>query len=349
MTDTTFASRRVSIGNVRLAGCQAVVPQHVVTMQELEAQAPDAQVRAELVRAAQMSGLDLRHRARPTTTAGDMGGAAAQILLERLGWTPESVDILLLAGVTPDDLIPPTGYQVHAHLGLGKGCLVFDAIMGCAGYTHGLFLAASLLEQGKFRRALLLTGETLSRTAAPDDVKALALLGDAATATALEFTQGASAMHMVLGSDGVNARCIRQPGKGYRPSQEPPYFQMDGVKVFTFSHGVVPKLISATMELAGVTTGDIDYFCLHQANKMILDAIAKQGRLPGEKVINTLARFGNCGSASIPLALCGIRDEMPPRQPLRLLMAGFGLGLAWSSVILEAEAGVFGAVKSVDL
>ena len=349
MSDNTFPSRRLKIENVAFAGCRAVVPGHAVTMDELAAQAPDEKSRGEMLRAAQMSGLDVRYKAKQTTTAGDMCLAAARKLLEDLQWCPDSVDLLVVANVTPDDLIPPTGYQLHSRLGLAKHCVVLDTIIGCSGYTHGLFLAASLLEKGAMKRALLVTGETLSRTIAPEDLKSGALLGDAGTATALEFAEGAPPMYALLGSDGSNAQCIRQPGRGYRESGSPSYFQMDGVKVFTFSHGVVPKLLQAAMRFADTDIEHLDSVCLHQANLMILDAIAKQVRLPKEKVVNTIRLFGNCGSASIPLALCETFSVSGRKGPLRLLLAGFGLGLSWSSVLLQADAECFGPVLHEDM
>ncbi|WP_243439157.1 ketoacyl-ACP synthase III [Fundidesulfovibrio soli] len=349
MSDDTFPSRRVTIQNVAFVGCRAVVPGHAVTMDELVALAPDEKSREELLRAAQMSGLDVRYKAKPATTAGDMCVAAARKLLEDLRWSPDSVDLLVVANVTPDDLIPPTGYQIHSCLGLSKQCVVLDTIIGCSGYTHGLFLAASLLEKGALKRALLVTGDTLSRTIAPADLKSGSLLGDAGTATALEFTEGTAPMYVLLGSDGSNSQCIRQPGRGYRESDSPPYFQMDGVKVFTFSHGIVPKLLQATMRHADTSIEQIDSVCLHQANLMILDAISKQGRLPREKVVNTLRLYGNCGSASIPLALCETFSSSGHEGPLRLLLAGFGLGLSWSSVLMQAAANSFGAVMHEDL
>ena len=348
MQDAFVASKRIQIADVRVAGCQAVLPRQAVSTESILSLAPDDQSRDELLRACQMSGLDMRYHAAPTTTMSDMCFEAATRLLKSLDWEPSSLDALIVATVTPDDLLPPPGYILHARLGLSKGCLVLDTLMGCSGYTHGLFLAASLLERGRFSRVLLVTGETLSRTVAPDDLKALSLLGDAGTATALEYMPGAPPMYMVLGSDGSNAHCISQPGKGYRISEADPYFRMNGVKVFTFSQGVVPKMLRATMELAEVDLENIHWFCLHQANQMILDAVARQAKLPAAKVISTIRRFGNCGSASIPLALCAERERLTAQVPCRVLLAGFGVGLSWSSVLLHLETAYIGDVQFIN-
>lgn len=345
MLDSFSASKRLVIPNVRVAGCQAVVPSQIISNDTLLSMAPDDKSREELLRACTMSGLNTRYHAAAGVTMSDMCLEAAKTLLQNINWQPSSLDALIVVTVTPDELIPPPGYRLHAKLGLSKGCLVLDTLMGCAGYTHGLFLAASLLEQGRFSRVLLVAGETLSRTVAPNDLKSLALLGDAGSATALEYAPGASPLYMVMGADGANADCIRQPGKGYRASDSPPYFQMNGVKVFTFSQGVVPKVLRATLELAGLEQEKIDYFCLHQANQMILDAVAKQANLPAAKVINTISRFGNCGSASIPLALCAERERLSAHASCQVLQVGFGVGLAWSSVLLRLSAEHIGGIR----
>lgn len=329
--DAASASRRVRIPDVRIAGMAAALPGTLETVDMLLAQCPSDEERASLQRAAAMSGTSAHYRALPSTTSGDLCAHAAERLLDTLGWDRHSVDVLLFASVTPDDIIPPSGYALHNRLGLGKQCIVLDALMGCTAFTHGLWLASSLLSGGGPRRALVLTGDTISRATAPDDLKSRMLLGDAGTATALEFTPGAAGLCAILGTDSGGAGSITQPGRGYRPSDAPPFFQMNGVKVFTFAHAVVPKVVDALLTEASLTREEVDMFYLHQANKMINEGITRLANIPAGKAPDIIGRFANCGSASIPLLVCASADGLPEDRDARVVFAGFGVGLSWSA------------------
>lgn len=327
-----------TLTGIRLAGVVACLPARREGAEVLAARfGADA-----VQRIAKATGIAARRVVAPGQCASDLAEAAARSLLDRLGWTADQVDLLVLVSQTPDHPLPATACLLHRRLGLAKRCAAFDLGLGCSGYIYGLWTAAALLSTlAEGARALLLVGDTTSRLIAPDDRAVAPLFGDAAAASALVRDAAAAPMAFDLGSDGAGAPYLTVPGGAFRHPHRcgaapavPETLFMDGTQVFAFTLREVPGTIAAALAGAGWTPAEVDHFVLHQANaQMIRHLTPKIGATP-EQVVLALAEYGNTSSASIPLALTEALAGPLTTRPLRLVLSGFGVGWSWGSVAL---------------
>ncbi len=289
-----------------------------------------------------LAGVDSRRLAGESVCSSDLCAAAAQRVLERLGWAPDSVDALIMVTQTPDYILPSTSCVLHHRLGLGGQCAAFDVGLGCSGYPYGIWLAAMML-QGGMRRVLVLHGETPTRFADRSDRSVSLLFGDAGSATALEAAEPdhTAGWYFALHTDGsaYQAMIIESGGFRDRFSEDARRYcvQMDGARIFNFTIKRVPALIEETLRGAGMAADEVDYFLFHQSNQFIMKHVcAKQG-LPLEKVPIILKEFGNTGGASIPLTFTEGGLKRPADRALRLLLLGYGVGLSWGSALVELD------------
>lgn len=292
-----------------------------------------------------------RRRTSAILCTSDLCHAAAERLLNELGWPRDSVTHLIFVSQSPDYVLPATSCALHSRLGLGKECSAFDVNLGCSGYVYGLWLAASLLQPGQ--RALLLAGDTISRTVSSQDRATLPIFGDAGSATALEKSTEAEGREMAfsLGTDGAGYKHIIIPAGGFRnPSSEltrqttvreggnarsDEHLFMNGAEVFAFTLREVPPLVERTLNLVQWSTDSVDAFVFHQANRFMLEHLAQKMEVPSDKLTIGLENCGNTSSASIPMALT---TQLAPRlrtEKLKLLLAGFGVGWSWAAAAVE--------------
>ena len=331
----------ISIVGAGIRGVASAVPQRAEGLAELAAVFGEAE--AQKLQA--NTGVRTRHVGRPDQCASDLCCAAAQTLLQDLHWDPASLDALLFVSQSFDYFLPATSCCLHGRLGLSKSCAVFDVGMGCSGYVYGLWIAASLMKSG-LKRILLLAGDTIARMVSSQDRSAKPLFGEAGTATALE-TDPEAILHFSLGTDGQGWPHLIVPAGAFRSrpdaetrlsirgqdgnirSAEDLY--MNGAEIFTFTIREVPPLITRILGQSGFKREEVDYFIFHQANKFMLDYLAKRMGLPSQKVPLSLGEFGNVSSASIPLTIqhC-LRSELS-QSPAKIIMAGFGVGLSWGA------------------
>jgi 3-oxoacyl-[acyl-carrier-protein] synthase-3 len=234
-------------------------------------------------------------------------------------------------------------------LGLPNSCAAFDVTLGCSGYVYGLWIAASLLGASGLSRVILLAGDICSRQTSPQDRSTALLFGDAGSATAIEKDGQAAPLVFSLGTDGKGWKNLIVPAgiQGSRVprdatthlrkkaeannwrSQEELF--MDGAEIFAFTLREVPALVDAVLMESGLSREEVDYFVFHQANKFMLTHLAKSMKLPLPKVPFSLQEYGNTSSASIPITVNARLSEPISRSPLKLLLAGFGVGYSWAA------------------
>jgi 3-oxoacyl-[acyl-carrier-protein] synthase-3 len=296
------------------------------------------------------TGVRQRHIAPEAICTSDLCEAAAQQLLTELAWAKDSIDALIFVSQTPDYLLPASSCSLHGRLGLSKRCAAFDLNLGCSGYVYGLWVASQLMASG-LHRVLLLVGDTISRIVSPSDRSAAPLFGDAGTATALERcdtetpwvfelgTNGSGQEHLIVPAGGfryprTDVTAVRTEREGGNIRSDEDLF-MDGAEIFAFSLTEVPRLFAQVLAEAGWTAENTDRFIMHQANQFMLKHLAKRMKLPTEKVVLALEEFGNTSSASIPLAMTHSLAVELREDSLRLLLAGFGVGLSWGAVALS--------------
>lgn len=320
-----------TIDGVAIRGLVACLPERTEDVADLAARFGEETA----LKIAKATGIERRHLAGEDQCTSDLAEAAATRLLDGLGWTAESVDLLVLVTQTHDQILPGSGSLLHRRLGLRKGAAVLDLTHGCSGYVYGLWTAAAMLKTVG-TRALLLVGDTTSRLIDPADRSVAPLFGDAAAATALELDSETGAMIFDLGSDGAGAPYLSVSGGGLRSPDAPAHLFMDGTQVFAFTLREVPNSIRAVLNRAELDIGAVDHLVLHQANAQMIRHLAqKLGAGPDQTVV-ALAPFGNTSSASIPLALVEALAGALSDAPRRLLLSGFGVGWSWGSVTLCA-------------
>ncbi len=318
------------INGIALRGIVSALPTGVEDVSHLAARFGADQAE----RIAVATGIRRRHIAAAGQCMSDLALPAARDLMDGLSWCGDSVDLLICVTQTPDHPLPANACLLQQRLGLGKQCAAFDVGLGCSGYVYGLWLAASLLAGMGRGRALLVAGDTTSRTMDPADRSVAPLFGDAATVTALEWDEDAGCLTVDTGTDGAGAPYLIQPGGGTRQPDGPLLF-MDGTQVFAFTLREVPKAIAATLALASTDIASIDHVVLHQANEMMLRRLGAKIGAREDQLVLALAERGNTSSATIPLAITDTLAGQLLQESQTLLLCGFGVGWSWGTAVWD--------------
>ena len=339
--------------NVRITGIAAGVPDNVVSNYNL--------VRGEDISAdytteafVETTGVKER-RCSETLCTSDLCFAAAERLIAELGWEKTEIQALVFVSQTADYFLPATACILQDRLGLSKECYAEDVSLGCSGWVYGLSNVASLVATGSIKKALLLAGDAKKRSKMHRDP----LFGDAGTATAIEYVEGAKGFQFHLGTDGSGYDAIIAPDGGSRNQVSPSSFElkeyegkmmhnlqthMKGMDVFSFGITTAPKSIKKLGEHFCFNYLDYDYFIFHQANMKMNSQIVKKLKLEPEKVPSCMYQFGNTSSASIPLTIVSQLQGKIENSITKFICCGFGVGLSWGTVAFDTDN-----VKIVDI
>lgn len=334
----------IEINNVRISGLSAGVPKEVRYIKDEESISTDYGADSFI----ESTGVEQR-RFSESLTISDLCVPAAQQLLSDLGWQKETVDALILVTQTPDYLVPATACIIQDRLGLSKECYAFDISLGCSGWVYGLSAIAGLMSSGSMKRALLMAGDAKQNNEGKIDI----LFGYAGTVTALEYKEGES-IKFHFGTDGSGWDAIYVPdGGGRNPfnakslecedvdgkSLMRVQSRMKGMDVFSFAISTAPKSIKRLLERFDIEKESIDYYILHQANKMILDAVIKKLKIDSSHAPQCMRYFGNTSSASIPLTIVTQMKGMIHNKT-NILCCGFGVGLSWGTALVSLDESI---------
>ena len=346
------------IKNVALRGVTGTVPNNPKTTMDLglftqeEADTFDNTV-----------GIKKRYVATDDICASDLCYDAAERLIESLGWEKDSIDVLLFESVCPDYKTPPTSGIMQARLGLPTTTFVMDIPMGCCGCIYAINIAGNLLTNGNVKRALLLVGDTATRMGSPRDKSRVPLFGDCGTALALEYDPAAEEIVIDFNTLGSGYEALMTPHGGFRHPITPQSFEyedfgngivrapkdtlINGMDVFAFAISRPPVSIKKVIQQYDLNTDNVDYFLIHQANKLIVDRIVKKLKLPLEKTPYDLQEFGNLGGCSIPMLMTyNLKEELTTR-PLTLVCSAFGLGLTWGTMVMRTQRMIVESVNYI--
>lgn len=339
----------LEIRNVSLKGVSACVPAQVVKTKDLKMFAADGGEKFS-----KTTGIIERRIAPKGVCTSDLCQKAAEKLLDKMGWTKESIDLLVFVSNTPDYRSPATSCLLQHRLGLPMSCMTFDISTVCCGFIQGMTVVGNMLSSGVIKRALMLAGDTNSLTSSPDDQSRYPLLGDAGTATAWEYDPEADSIYANLLSDGSNEPFVVSPDSGFRHFVTPESFKvqmcedgikrapihgiMNGMEVFSFAISECPKAIKAMCEHFDIDMhNDVDYYLFHQANLKINLTIAKKLKLDVDKIPSNIQYFGNISCAAIPLLMVTNISEDIASKPLSLLLSAIGAGFVWGSGYLKTK------------
>ncbi len=315
-----------------IRGVGAHLPKRIVTNDEL---AKTLDTSDEWIR--ERSGILQRHIADDSELTSDLGAAAAKQALVRAGIDPIDIDLVICATSTPDRTFPATAVRIQNMLGVTKGA-AFDVQAVCSGFVFAMTIADNFLKTGQFKRALVIGAETFSRILDWEDRSTCVLFGDGAGAVVLE----AQPQNGGLGDRGILSTRIRSDGRyedllyvdgGPGSTKTVGHLRMNGREVFRHAVQKISGVIEETLVETGIAADEIDLFIPHQANKRILDGIAKKLNVSPEKIVMTVDRHGNTSAASIPLALNQAFENHRVKEGSLILMEAMGGGFTWGAVL----------------
>jgi 3-oxoacyl-[acyl-carrier-protein] synthase-3 len=323
---------------VAITGCGSATPEQFLSNEELSqiVETSDEWIKSR-------TGIGKRHLADQSVSLSQLAAQAAIKALEMAQVSPSDIDLILLATSTPDDLFGSAA-QVQSQIKANRA-IAFDLTAACSGFLVGLVTATQFIRTGTYRNVLVIGADVLSRWVDWNDRATCVLFGDGAGAV---LCQANDTKDNILGfelhSDGSQNGSLNLAYEGeelplkqgvsvqkgtYKP------LRMNGREVYRFAVAKVPEVIEKALYRANLTTSDIDWLVLHQANQRIMDAVSDRLKLPPEKVISNLSEYGNTSAASIPLALDEAVRSGKVKKGDIIASSGFGAGLTWGGIIFR--------------
>ena len=319
--------------NSVLLGLAAITPERAVTNNEL---AKMVDTNDDWI--VERTGIKSRFIASDIETTSVLAIRAAKAALEKSGKSPAEIDLIVCATSTPDRTFPATATLIQAELGIDV-CIAFDIQAVCSGFVYGLSVVDAMLKAGQGKTALLIGADTFSRILDWSDRGTCVLFGDGAGACVLEATSEAEAK-----GKGVLANVLRADGRfadilnvdsGASMGARVGKLRMEGQAVFRHAVTNISEAIVNCCELAGRKVEEIDWFVPHQANKRILDGVAKRLGIKEEKVIVTVDIHGNTSAASVPLAFATAESDGRIKPGDLVLFEAMGGGLTWGASLVQ--------------
>jgi 3-oxoacyl-[acyl-carrier-protein] synthase-3 len=313
------------------------VPERVVTNKDLEARidTTDEWIWTR-------TGIRERRIASADETTSSLCIKAARRALTCANLSADRLDLVICATTTPDHLLPNTGSLIQQRLGATRAG-AFDINAACTGFLYGLSVGTQFIRAGTLKHVLVVGGETLSRFTNWDDRGTCVLFGDGAGAVVLEATeQECGVLSTVLGSRGDvdHLLAIEAGGAAKPPSAETlargeHYVTMRGNDIYKLAVRSMAQASAEALERGGLCADDVHAVIAHQANVRILRSTQEALGVPWDKFMINVDRYGNTGSASVPLALSEFVTPHSVSAGDNLLLTSFGGGLTWASIVLR--------------
>lgn len=322
---------------VGIIGIGSYVPNKVLTNKDLE---KIVETSDEWI--VDRTGIKERHVVEPGIATSDLATHAAEKALQDAGINADEIDLIIVATATPDMIFPSTACLVQDKI-KASNAAAFDLAAGCSGFAYGLVVGSQFIKTGLYKKVLVIGAETLSTILDWTDRNTCVLFGDGAGAAVLgEVPAGYGILGVDIGADGSGGELLKIPAGGSRLpatnetiSQRMHYIQMSGNDVFKFAVKVMGEAAVKALENSGLSNSDVDCLIPHQANIRIIQSAAKRLKLPMEKVIVNVDKYGNTSAASIPIALNEAVDSGKIKNGDVVVLVGFGAGLTWASCVIK--------------
>jgi 3-oxoacyl-[acyl-carrier-protein] synthase-3 len=290
------------------------------------------------------TGIRERRVAADDQALSDLALPAARDALEQAGLDAGTVDLIIVATVTPDMAFPSAGAIIADELG-SPDAAAYDLSAGCTGFMYAVAQGYGMVAAGLARHALVVGGDVLSRILDWSDRGTAVLFGDGAGAVVIERVSEGGFLGFELGADGSGGSELYLPAGGSRApasaetvAERKHFVQMNGREVFKFATRVLVSSAEKVLVECGKTVDDVDVYIPHQANVRIIEHAAEKLGIPREKIVINVERYGNTSSGSIPLALAEAQADGRLRDGALVLMTGMGAGLTWGSGLIEWTA-----------
>jgi 3-oxoacyl-[acyl-carrier-protein] synthase-3 len=319
---TGVNSRKVTTGP-GIAAIAAALPERVV---ENQAIAEPLGIDSEWI----SSRTGVRRRRRVTDeTLVDLAARAGSGALALADTDPAEVDLVLVATLTPDQILPNAAPQVALRIGADSAGAM-DVGAACTGFLSALSLGAAQIEAGRARAVVVIGAEVLSRLIDYGDRRTAGLFGDGAGAAVLTPGGPGTIGEIVLRCDAARSELIQV-------SDQERLLRMNGRATFRAAVAAMTDVTHEVVSDAGLALDEIDLFVYHQANSRIIGAVGERLGLPADRVVDSIAEYGNTSAASIPIALAEAAERGRLRPGARVLLSAFGAGLTWGAGIVEWE------------
>jgi 3-oxoacyl-[acyl-carrier-protein] synthase-3 len=270
----------------------------------------------------------------------DMGAEAVKSLLNKTNTSPEDIELLITATVTPDMFFPSTSNLIAHKAGLINSW-GYDLSAACSGFLFALQTGANFIETGKYKKIIIVGADKMSAITDYTDRTTCPLFGDAAAAVLLEpTTEDVGIIDNILRTDGSGAKHLHMKAGG---SLKPPSHQtidakehfiyQEGQAVFKFAVSNMADVSVEMMKRHNISSKDLAWLVPHQANLRIIEAVARRMGIRKEQVMINIEKYGNTTAATIPLCLWEWEDRM--RKGDKVILAAFGGGFTWGSIYLK--------------
>ncbi len=308
--------------NAGILGIGKFVPEKILTNFDLEKM---VDTNDEWIRT--RTGIEQRRIAGDDMDTSDLAYNAAVAALENSGVSAESLDMILVATVTPDQPFPTVACMLQERLGAVKAAAM-DISAACAGFMYGMITAKQFIETGAYKHILVIGVEKLSKITNWEDRNTAVLFGDGAGAAVLgPVSDDKGILSFELGADGTGGKHLYQ--------NENDHIYMNGREVFKFAVRQMGESSLNVLEKAGLSKEDVDFLIPHQANIRIMEAARQRLELPKEKMSKTVHKYGNTSAASIPISIVDELEAGKIKDGDLLVMVGFGGGLTWGAIAMR--------------
>ena len=288
------------------------------------------------------SGISERHIADADIATSDIAYQSALIALDRAKLAPEDLELIVVATITPDSVLPSTACLLQHRLG-AKNAAAYDMGAACTGFIYALSAAQAQVANGQFANALVIGADVLSRFTDYTDRGTCVLLGDGGGAAVLKPVpegHGFQSFYLRADGSGADALCIpaggsRLPASAETVANRQHYIRMNGPEVYKFAVRVLEDAVTTALARAGLTTEDVNLMVPHQANIRIIEGAARRLNIPTERWANNIQHYGNTSAGSIPLALNDAYEAGRLHDGDVVVLVGFGGGLTWGATVLR--------------
>ncbi len=288
------------------------------------------------------TGIRERHIARETDFPSTMGVEAAIRALQVANLAPTELDLIICTSSSPEYIFPATACIIQDQIGATKAG-AFDLQAACTGFIFATNMGAQAIRSGSVKNVLIVGTEVLSRFVNWKDRNTCILFGDGAGAFVLQASDvPGGVIASVMHSDGSGADSLAIAGGGSRhPATETTihegrhFVTMDGKEVFRFATRVMGRAVQEALEQVKMTTNDVQWIVPHQANYRIIETAAKYLKMPLDKFVINVDRYGNTSTASIPIATVEAIQKAQIKPKDKIVFVGFGGGLTWGAMVVE--------------
>ena len=288
------------------------------------------------------TGIKERRIVAENESTATMGTTAARNALQAAGLTPQDVDLIVCATITPEMQFPSTACFVGAGLGLNT-TPAFDVSAACSGFIYALETANNFVKSGRYRNIVVIGAETLSRITDYTDRQSCILFGDGAGAVVLQRSADASrgVIYSSLHADGNGWEMLhcatgsRNPVNADLIATRRQYMQIKGREVYKFAVQRFAELIEDALHKCQLSTKDVKLIVPHQVNQRIIDSAMQRLGLAPDKAFVNIDKYGNTSAASIPIALDEAWRAGKVSPGDIVLFVAFGAGLTWANAVVR--------------